>query len=694
MGASLVQATTLSDAAQALLPGQWVQLPTTGFNDALLKDGDYNLFQYTEDIIWDPVSKQLLFVGGGHGSNAAFISYGEVSNAWQTRSLPGSYWSTNFSHAYDHSTIIPSLGRFYHRQPGGGDRLEIYDIGSNTWTRSAPLPNGQQCCGAVEWFPELGRIVYVDGDYGVFAYDPATNQWSTLSNTLSSMGPYHVFAEYSPVHKVLLFGGGNGSSAIFRMNASGQITRISPDAPGEMGTTHSIVTLDPNSGNFLVFYSSSNWYEYNPTTNEFRRMSGTAPFGAVFDTVATPVSTFGVTLFAKYNGNSSSVYLYRHSPGTGVVQPSVTFGASPTSVAIQGTSVLTWSTSNADSCTASGGWTGSRATSGTFTTIALASTTTFTLTCSNAAGGSTSRSVTVTVASATPAPTVTFSVNPTTVPLNGSATLSWTTSNATSCTGSGGLSGWAGSKQTSGSQNVGPFVASTTFTLSCTGAGGTTQRNAVVSLLGAPTLTFTALPTSVSSGASSTLTWASTNANSCTASGAWAGNKGTAGTQSTGALTATSAFTLSCSGDGGTVQQTANVTVTGAPPPPPPAPAPTVSLTASSSSVTSGTSSTLSWTTTNATSCVAMDGWSGTKTTSGSQSVTVMTGTTTYTLRCTGTGGSTDDSVNITGTEPNLPPTAQANDSGGGGSLDMWLLLGLAQILAAFRMRRTLVARR
>lgn len=82
---------------------------------------------------------------------------------------------------------------------------------------------------------------------------------------------------------------------------------------------------------------------------------------------------------------------------------------------------------------------------------------------------------------------------------------------------------------------------------------------------------------------------------------------------------------------------------------------PTVSLTANPSTINSGSSSTLSWSSTNATSCSASGGWSGSKATSGSQSVSP-TATTSYTLTCTGSGGSANDSVSITVNQPTGTP--------------------------------------
>ena len=64
----------------------------------------------------------------------------------------------------------------------------------------------------------------------------------------------------------------------------------------------------------------------------------------------------------------------------------------------------------------------------------------------------------------------------------------------------------------------------------------------------APTVTISANPTSVSSGGSSTLTWSSTNATSCTASGGWSGSKATSGTQTLANLTTTATYTLTCTG--------------------------------------------------------------------------------------------------------------------------------------------------
>jgi len=84
---------------------------------------------------------------------------------------------------------------------------------------------------------------------------------------------------------------------------------------------------------------------------------------------------------------------------------------------------------------------------------------------------------------------------------------------------------------------------------------------------------------------------------------------------------------------------------------------PTVDL-RSSGSVSCNHSATLTWTSTNATSCAASNAWSGSKGTSGSESVGNFTGTKTFTLTCTNSKGSVDDSVTLTGSSDDLEVSA------------------------------------
>src|SRR5262249_15246872 len=81
------------------------------------------------------------------------------------------------------------------------------------------------------------------------------------------------------------------------------------------------------------------------------------------------------------------------------------------------------------------------------------------------------------------APTVTISASPNTVTLPNSFVLTWSSTNATSCTASANPSSsdWAGAVTTSGSQSVTPAAAgTTTYSLQCTGKGGNASKSAAV----------------------------------------------------------------------------------------------------------------------------------------------------------------------------------------------------------------------
>ncbi|KXJ98664.1 MAG: hypothetical protein UZ19_OD1000644 [Parcubacteria bacterium OLB19] len=245
--------------------------------------------------------------------------------------------------------------------------------------------------------------------------------------------------------------------------------------------------------------------------------------------------------------------------------PTLTFTASPTTVTPGSASTLTWSATNVTTCIASGDWSGSKATGGSQSTGALSTvkTYTYTLRCI-APGGDITRSVTVSVSSVALAPTLTFTASPTTVTPGGASTLTWSSTNVTTCIASGD---WSGSKATGGSQSTGALFSSKTYSLTCTGAGGSVNRSVTINVgtvTPAPTLIFTASPTTVSSGGSSMLNWSATNVTTCIASGDWTGSKALSGSQSTGVLTTvkTYTYTLRCIAAGGDIIRSVIVNVT------------------------------------------------------------------------------------------------------------------------------------
>lgn len=81
----------------------------------------------------------------------------------------------------------------------------------------------------------------------------------------------------------------------------------------------------------------------------------------------------------------------------------------------------------------------------------------------------------------------------------------------------------------------------------------------------APALTFSATPTALGIGGASTLSWSSANVTSCDASGGWSGQKPTSGTEMV-TPTATTTYTLVCTGSVGSTTQSVTVSVDATPP--------------------------------------------------------------------------------------------------------------------------------
>jgi hypothetical protein len=126
---------------------------------------------------------------------------------------------------------------------------------------------------------------------------------------------------------------------------------------------------------------------------------GTSQFGSIynggtFNFTATPGHYF-LNVIAEPEG-SDQAGTYALAVATAPAAPTVMLSSDHSQVSSGSTVDLTWSSKNATSCAASGGWSGAKPTSGTTTTAALTANTTFKLTCTGP-GGNASQSVNVTI---------------------------------------------------------------------------------------------------------------------------------------------------------------------------------------------------------------------------------------------------------------------------------------------------------
>jgi hypothetical protein len=91
-----------------------------------------------------------------------------------------------------------------------------------------------------------------------------------------------------------------------------------------------------------------------------------------------------------------------------------------------------------------------------------------------------------------PLPSVALSASPSSIPVNGTATLTWFSLRATRCTLSS-AGGVFANHDTAGSASTTSLTTTTTFTLSCEGAGGTRSASATV-YVGEPAPATSTLP--------------------------------------------------------------------------------------------------------------------------------------------------------------------------------------------------------
>lgn len=193
---------------------------------------------------------------------------------------------------------------------------------------------------------------------------------------------------------------------------------------------------------------------------------------------------------------------------------------------------LSWtSTGIGNTCTASGGWSGSKSSAGSQAVSGVTEGDyTYTITCTNPYGSAVD-SVAVNVLSA---PTVVVSA-PASLTAPASYTATWTSSHAVSCTGSNrftGLSGLTGSKA-----EVSLPAGTYDYTVTCTNAAGATASDTKRTIVYAAPVVDLKVDGSdgpdltVPGPASYTVTWTSANAVQCNGSSRLAGDSGLSGSR-------------------------------------------------------------------------------------------------------------------------------------------------------------------
>lgn len=303
--------TELVRLAADMKPGTWAELKTAGYGTDLLKVQNHHILEYTDAAVWDPGSGQVLFVGQGHYSAVKFITYSAAANAWKLMPTP-SWWKGDaqtgkgpIGHAYENNAIDPARGILFHHQ--SATRLvHRYDIAKDAWSTLPEIKGAATGHGtALAYFPERKALLRVLGGT-VHVFDEETNAWSPLKETFA-MGPYHNIARYDPVTKSVIFGAGNGSKALYRMEADGNVKWLK-DAPFVIRISSTVTAIDPVSGDLLVLSmeDKGKFHALDMRKNEWRPL----PDAPIAEGVSVPIATHGVTMY--FANRPAKVYLYKH----------------------------------------------------------------------------------------------------------------------------------------------------------------------------------------------------------------------------------------------------------------------------------------------------------------------------------------------------------------------------------------------
>lgn len=388
----------------------------------------------------------LVLFGGGHGAyygNEIYV-FNLDTLRWVRVSEPVENPVCNYSvgelqdgspcsaHTYDYVQYHPATNSFielgsasnHDRGGGGAPMVHLFSFDTGTWRRGSGsnFPNFISMTGASSAYDPNRDVFWVLPAYSsrFMQYDPNANngggQWTPHSvfdidiDAMSAIDPVRdifVTLDSRGTQSVIVHDLKNPSARGVFVTTIGDKALESAQKPG--------FEWDPVVEKFVSWGGGAAVYTLTPPTGDWA--TGTwvweridpAPGNSVVPTSPNENGTYSrfryapaVNAYVVLNRTNESVYMYRLSDGTGSVDtPTLTFSADPASVTAGSSAMLNWTSTNVDSCTASGDWSGSQVTNGSQNTGPLQQPATYSLSCSGA-NGTVTRTVDVQVTSSIP----------------------------------------------------------------------------------------------------------------------------------------------------------------------------------------------------------------------------------------------------------------------------------------------------
>ena len=272
------------------------------------------------------------------------------------------------------------------------------------------------------------------------------------------------------------------------------------------GPSQAVIAFGVQPENIVQGQSATlSWQVTNAISFSISPAVGPAPLPMSGSANVSPSQTTTYTATATDSTGRSTTSSITVTVAAAGSTPTITLSFSPTVVASGQSTTLTWASTNATSVTITPSPLGDDVTtvalSGSSAIVPL-TTTTYTATATGAGGATAQASATINLLS------VTLAANPTKVGPGQTASLSWTSNNAT------GLSidqGIGTVNVPSGSVSVSP-AATTTYTITAT--NGTASATATATVDAPLAVTLTANPENITPGGSAQLAWTSQGATS------------------------------------------------------------------------------------------------------------------------------------------------------------------------------------
>jgi len=297
----------------------------------------------------------------------------------------------------------------------------------NNWTFHATTTNTAQrtlATGAhsvvMEYFEGGGGATAKLSWTGATSTAPAITSFTTNPTTIAPGGSSILSWQTQNVTTCTASGAWSGSKAISGSQtvtpaATSQYTLTCSNAAGQSASAQVTVTVSTATPPTITSFTATPasivqgatstlaWQTQNATAcTASSAWSGNKAVNGSQSVQPSATATYTLTC-----QNAAGQTASRQATITVTPPPVITsFTATPTSIAPGGTATLAWQTQNATACTAVGGWTGQKATSGS-QSVQPSATTAHTLTCAAGGVSSTPASVTVTVNTPTPLPAVT-----------------------------------------------------------------------------------------------------------------------------------------------------------------------------------------------------------------------------------------------------------------------------------------------